>query len=77
MLFTPAGEPTLLWQAAWDGIAHVGIESDEPRGRELRALIAELGRDGWEPMPIVDVHGAAGSSSSTVQWFFNRQLPDA
>lgn len=76
VLFTPTGEPTLLWQAPWDGIARGGIDSDGPRGRELRALIAELGRDGWEPIPLVIV-GGGKYTSSNVEWYFKRQLSDS
>ena len=36
--------------------------------RGLRALVARLGRDEWEPFPIVEVRGIGGSTHSDVKW---------
>jgi hypothetical protein len=73
-LFTLTGEESIVAESdSWE----TGSMGDEVQSMRFRALDASLGSDGWEPMPIVDVHGSAGSSYSTVQWFFKRQLRDA
>lgn len=73
-LFTPSGDSVIVaesdrWQAAED--------RGNERNAQLNALIARLGHDGWEPMPLITVSGSGGGVSSSVGWYFKRQLPDA
>lgn len=68
---TSSGEPVVHAEsAAW------GPRDFELRLQQQRAIIAALGQDGWEPMPVVTVNGFTGTISSTVVWYFKRQLSD-
>jgi len=72
-LFTASGESTVLAQTS-------GWKGQEPRrhtfpDEQLRGLIAQLGLDGWEPMPVVIVNGDQ-KPPSHVEWYFKPQLPD-
>ena len=43
--------------------------------RQFEGLIAQLGLDSWEPMPLVIVGGSQYSTSSHVEWYLKRQVP--
>jgi hypothetical protein len=68
---TPGGESLIHAESArW------GPRDFEKRLLEQRAIIAALGHDGWEPMPVVTITGFTGNISSTVIWYFKRQRSD-
>lgn len=71
-LFTSAGGSKVL--AHTGGWSYPG-EADL-RPHQLTGLVAQLSLDGWEPMPLVIVGGGTYTSSD-VEWYFKRQLPDA
>lgn len=69
--YVPDGDPTIVKRGkTWP----VGYQI---AGELVSRMVADLGLEGWEPMPIVEVSGYDGSSHSTVRWLFKRQLPDA
>lgn len=58
----PAGTMSVIAEERW--------EVDSGPNRAEMTLVARLGRDGWEPMPI------SIGTSHEVTWYFKRQLPD-
>jgi len=83
--YTPSGETRSVaqtdgWDCAgyWDsgGNLRYAPDDSEPRQRQHRSLIAQLGFEGWEPMPLVTVGGSYGDTSY-IHWYFKRPLPEA
>jgi hypothetical protein len=71
ILFTPTGEATVIAQSeAWETSGDAEIQ----RAR-FRSLVAALGRDNWEPMPMS--LGSHSGEPAHHDWYFKRQLPDA
>jgi hypothetical protein len=69
-LYMPDGDPTIVKKGeGW----YAGNQDFPPRF--LTRIVAALGRDGWEPIPMVEMSGYQGSTSSSVRWIFKRPLP--
>ncbi len=72
-LFSSIGTSTIITQSdGWSINTDGPADTDQRvlRTEQQRQLIAYLGRDGWEPIPLNNliVRGT--------DWFFKRQLPD-
>ena len=70
-LFAPSGDETIIAESeGWEA----GPESDKAQAAQFRALVAALGRDGWEPIPLVI--GSTFHIPEHHDWYFKRQMPD-
>lgn len=56
-------------------VAGGGFSAARDREPQLHALIARLGVDAWEPIPLVIVGGETRVSSH-VEWYCERHIPD-
>lgn len=70
-LFVPNGGLTVIAESAEYKAGGTG-DVDPELYNQLHALIARLGHDGWEPMPLPSALG----SGELPAWYFKRQLPD-
>ena len=81
--FAPGGETrSVARTSGWDCKGHWSEGGNicyapeaKLRQQQLHSLIAQLGLDGWEPMPLVLVGGSYGDTSY-IHWYFKRQLHD-
>jgi hypothetical protein len=73
VLFTTTGELTVIGETdEWMGSENVSEEGS----KYLRALIAHLGADGWEPIAPSGTHTPRPDTDIRYAWYFKRELPD-
>jgi hypothetical protein len=58
-----------------DGTLTWEYESPFSPSSQFSGLVAQLGLEGWEPMPLVQLADGY-STRDKVVWYFKRQLPD-
>jgi len=50
------------------------IETEQKEGWALDQMIARLGLEGWEPMPLYTARDVGAQGYPEVQWWFKRRV---